>query len=174
MRIAALVTFTLLATGMSTRLAHAAPGNIVIDLGRGPVNVHVPTGYDPQNPAPLVMLLHGYTSSGQETEDVVQFTPLADQYGFIYLFPDGQTDILGSRYWNATQACCDFFGNADDSGYLLSLIEEVENQLSVDPRRIYVTGHSNGGFMAYRMACDHAGKVAAGVGAVTSPEKAEG
>ena len=61
------------------------------------------------------------------------------------------------RFWNATDACCNFFGsNVDDSGYLRNLIDEIARQLNVNARRIHIMGHSNGGFMAYRMACDHA------------------
>ncbi len=134
----------------------AARADIVIDLGRGPVTVNVPPSYDPSVPAPLVMLLHGYTSSGLETETYFQLTPLSDELGFLYVYPDGTADLSGNRFWNATDACCDFFfSGVDDSGYLRALIDEIAVQLSVDPARIFVTGHSNGGFMSYRMACDH-------------------
>lgn len=140
----------------------AAQCNTRIDLGRGPVNLHIPRGYDGQTPAPLVILLHGYTSSGQQTESYVRLTPLSDEYGFVYAYPDGTRDLFGYRFWNATDACCNFFGsNVDDSGYLLSLIRAIQNQCTIDPRRIYFVGHSNGGFMSYRMACDHSGVVAA-------------
>ncbi len=135
----------------------AARADLVIDLGRGPVTVNVPPSYDPATPVPLVVLLHGYTSSGLETETYFQLTPVSDQLGFLYVYPDGTTDVLGNRFWNATDACCDFFfSGVDDSGYLRALIDEISAQLNVDPARIFVTGHSNGGFMSYRMACDHA------------------
>jgi len=140
--------------------AHA--GEILIDVGRGPVTIHLPSSYDPNVPTPLVILLHGYTSSGQEIEDYIGFIPTAEEYGLLYAYPDGTTDCLGNRFWNATDACCNFCGsNVDDSGYLRALVEEIKSQLNVDQRRIYFTGHSNGGFMSYRMACDHADTVAA-------------
>jgi len=136
--------------------------DITVDAGRGPITVNVPPGYDADEPAPLVMLLHGYTSSGAVQEAYMQFTPLSDSRGFLFLAPDGLTDASGAQYWNGTNACCDFdSGDTDDSGYLRALIEEVQAELSVDPKRIYVTGHSNGGFMSYRMGCDHADLVAA-------------
>ena len=140
-----------------------AHSDIIIDLGRGPVTVHVPPSYDPDVPMPLVMLLHGLNPwGGQGLEDYWQFTPLADQFGFLYLYPDGTVDSGGNRFWNATDACCDFDGTGvDDSGYLRDLMDEIELQLNVDPRRVYVGGHSNGGFMSYRMACDHAETIAA-------------
>ena len=71
--------------------------------------------------------------------------------------PDGTTDTAGTPFWNATDACCNFFGSTvDDSGYLRSLIEAIQAEYNIDNRRIYSAGHSNGGFMSYRMACDHA------------------
>ena len=49
----------------------------------------------------------------------------------------------------------------DDSSYLESLIEEIEAAAQIDTKRVYLIGHSNGGFMSYRMACDHADRLAA-------------
>ncbi|MFQ5423530.1 MAG: PHB depolymerase family esterase [Phycisphaerae bacterium] len=148
--------------GVLGTLGTSAAWGQVIDLGRGPVTVHVPPTYDPATPAPLVMLLHGYSASGAVQEGYMQFTPLADEFGFLYLFPDGTVDCLGNRFWNATDACCNFCGSTvDDSGYLLALIDEVKMRFNVDPGRVYLVGHSNGGFMAYRTACDHADTIAA-------------
>jgi polyhydroxybutyrate depolymerase len=111
---------------------------------------------------PLVMLLHGYTSNGQSQENYMQFGPLSETYGFLYMHPDGTVDGGGNRFWNATDACCNFYGSTvDDSGYLLGLIDAVKAQCNVDPRRVYLIGHSNGGFMSYRMACDHPETIAA-------------
>jgi polyhydroxybutyrate depolymerase len=91
----------------------------------------------------------------------MQFGPLAEQYGFLYLYPDGTVDSVGNRFWNATDACCNFFGSGvDDSAYLRALIDEIQVQLNVDTSRIHLVGHSNGGFMSHRMACDHADIVA--------------
>ena len=51
----------------------------------------------------------------------------------------------------------------DDEGYLLSLIKETQALVSIDPKRIYFAGHSNGGFMTHAMACYHSDIIAAGV-----------
>ncbi len=136
--------------------------DVVLDLGRGSVTVHVPPGYDPSQPAPLVVLLHGYGANGRIQEDYMQLLPWTDRLGFLYVFPDGTVDSEGNRFWNATDACCDFYGSGiDDSGYLRRLIDEIVAELSVDTERVFLLGHSNGGFMVYRMACDHADIIAA-------------
>lgn len=141
--------------------AGATTANTMIG-GARPVEVHVPKGYDPTKPTPVVMLLHGYSASGLIQEAYMKFQPVADQRGFLYLHPDGLVDSTGEHFWNATDACCDFGGkNPDDSAYLEGLIEEIEKTYCVDKKRIFLVGHSNGGFMSYRMACDHASTFAA-------------
>ena len=127
-----------------------------------PATLFVPPGYDPDVPAPLLVLLHGYTSNGEEQDAYFRVRAEAEERGYLYLHPDGTVDAIGNPFWNATDACCDFVpSGVDDSGYLAGLIEEVQAGWSVDPGRVYVVGHSNGGFMSYRMACDHADLVAA-------------
>lgn len=145
----------------STTPSFAASGVVFVDAGRGPVAVQVPNSYDPAVPTPMVMLLHGFTGSGPQLEAYLSVNPLVDQLGFLYLYPTGSTNPVGQTFWNATGACCDFFGSGiDDSAYLRALIDAVKLQFNVDPTRVHVGGHSNGGFMSYRMACDHSEAIA--------------
>lgn len=138
-----------------------AIADIKVNVGRGDILVNVPPDYDDAFETPLIILLHGYSSSGPAQESYMKFTPLSDEYGFFYAYPNGLTDSFGYRFWNATDACCDFFDRKpDDSGYLLDLVDAIREKLNVDTRRIYFIGHSNGGFMSYRMACDHSDVVA--------------
>ncbi len=138
----------------------AQPGN-TIDAGRGPITVHVPASYDGSTPTPLVILLHGYMNTGQEVEDWMQFASLVNQYEFLYLYPTGTTDFFGNPFWNATDACCDLFNSGvNDARYLRDVITEMQNNYNVDSDSIHFAGHSNGGFMSYRMACDYADVVA--------------
>jgi polyhydroxybutyrate depolymerase len=126
------------------------------------VTVQVPPGLDPRLPAPVLVLLHGFGGSGGDQEGYMRFGPVAARRGMLYLHPDGTRDANGHTFWNATDACCDVDrSGVDDSSYLAGLITEIERHVAVDPRRIYVAGHSNGAFMSYRMACDHADTVAA-------------
>ncbi len=130
--------------------------------GDRPVTVHRPAGLGADEPAPLLVLLHGYGSSGDGIKDYLHLGAEAMARGMVVAAPDGTASYDGSRFWNATDACCGPFQNGiDDSGYLAGLIEEIERRTAIDPRRIYVAGHSNGGFMSYRLACDRADLVAA-------------
>jgi polyhydroxybutyrate depolymerase len=139
----------------------SASTNLIVG-GDRPVTVHVPATYDPRVAAPLLIGLHGYTSSGSELDAYLGLADAAEADGILTAYPDGTTDRGGQAFWNATDACCDFQGSGvDDSAYLATVIAEIQAEANVDPRRIYLVGHSNGGFMSYRMACDHAEVVAA-------------
>jgi polyhydroxybutyrate depolymerase len=132
-----------------------------VDFTARPYEVFQPSSYDNATPMPLVVLLHGFGASGAIQEAYFQLQPLAEERGFLYVHPDGTINQIGRQFWNATDACCGFQTTVDDSAYLLALIEQVQADYNVDPQRIYLVGHSNGGFMSYRMACDHADVIAA-------------
>jgi polyhydroxybutyrate depolymerase len=81
---------------------------------------------------------------------------------FFYAAPDGTTNPAGLEFWNATDACCNFYGSTvDDVAYLTAVIQDMQARYPIDPKRIFIVGHSNGGFMAHRMACDRASMIAA-------------
>jgi polyhydroxybutyrate depolymerase len=130
--------------------------------GDRPVVVHVPPGYNACVAAPLVVMLHGYTATGALEESYLRLTAQSDARGFLYAYPDGTVDASGNHFWNATDACCDLNGTmVDDSKYLSDLVVEIGRHYAVDPKRVFLVGHSNGAFMSYRMACDHSGQIAA-------------
>ena len=142
--------------------ALALPSTAASPTADRPYGLKVPAGYDGQHPVPLVVLLHGYTSNGATQAAYFGLTDEADRAGFLLAYPDGTRDRFGNRFWNATDACCDFFhSGVDDVAYLDAVIADISAKYPVDPARIYVVGHSNGAFMAHRYACDRAAKVAA-------------
>jgi polyhydroxybutyrate depolymerase len=121
----------------------------------------VPSHYDATTPTPLVILLHGFGASGALQEDYFHLSALAESRTFLYAYPDGLQDPLGLRYWNAMEWCCDFFkSGVDDVGYIRAVIADMSKKYNVDKQRIFIIGHSNGGFMAHRMACELADTVA--------------
>ncbi|HLO34726.1 MAG TPA: alpha/beta fold hydrolase [Candidatus Deferrimicrobium sp.] len=141
--------------------AQASSSALVVG-GDRPVAVHVPPSYDKGRPSPLLIVLHGYTGSGSDQEAYFGLQREAEQRGFVTAYPDGTMDSRGDRFWNATDACCNFDGRAiDDVAYLDGLITAIEATVTIDPHRVYIAGHSNGGFMSYRLACTHADRIAA-------------
>ena len=133
-----------------------------VDPAYPDATLHIPAGYVGA-PTQLVLMLHGYDSDGAGHESYFQFLSLIDSRGFLYAHPDGRLNTYSSRYWDANDSCCVVDGNVggdEDSIYLKSLIEEIQDLHNIDKHRIHVIGHSNGGMMAYRMACDHAGTIA--------------
>jgi polyhydroxybutyrate depolymerase len=130
--------------------------------GARPVGLDVPASYDPAQPTPLLLVLHGYGANGYVQQTYFGFRDLAKRERVLVLAPNGTEDSQKKLFWNATEACCDFDGkNVDDVGYLAGLVAEVSKHYNVDPRRVYAIGHSNGGFMAHRLACDRAETFAA-------------
>ena len=142
------------ATTVTSAATVAGPtGSVTLGPGGRPAELVAPP--DVVAPAPLVVLLHGYTATGATQDAYLGITEQAASRGLYVLLPDGTIDQRGNRFWDATGACCNFTGTSvDDVGYLRSLIEEAIEERPIDPARVYVLGHSNGGFMAYRLACE--------------------
>ena len=119
--------------------------------GDRPATLMLPSGHE--GPLPLILALHGYTSSAEWFDT---YTGLAARVpeGFALILAQGETDTEDDTYWNATDWCCAFRADppADDVAYLTSLIEEARQHTDVS--RVIAMGHSNGGFMSYRLACE--------------------
>ncbi len=132
------------------------PSNWPTELGgERPASVITPAEYDGSSELPVILMLHGYAVPGMFQDLVFQFAPRVETEGFILIIPEGTEDPSGAQFWNATSACCNFYGSdVDDVGYLLGLLDEAEASLPVDSDRVTVVGHSNGGFMTYRLACE--------------------
>jgi polyhydroxybutyrate depolymerase len=123
--------------------------------------VRVPFAYDGRTALPVVFLLHGYGANASLQDFLFKFGDRVDQDQFILVLPNGTQDSRGRPHWNATDACCDFDGSqTDDVAYLTGLLDELEATFRVDPDRVYFTGHSNGGYMSYRMACEIPDRIA--------------
>lgn len=153
------LALALLLSATSIAPAHASS---VVFPGARPFTVDIPTTYQKSKPAPLLLALHGYTSSGEQTEKYLQMAAVAQKHGILYVHPDGTTDGASNRFWNATPACCNFYASkVNDEAYLMSVIDSVSKKYSVDQKRIYVVGHSNGGFMTHHMGCTHSNRIAA-------------
>ena len=85
-------------------VALPASAETVTFAGR-PSNLVVPASYVPTTPAPLIVLLHGYSANGAGQDAYMGFSALANEFGFLFINPDGVLDLFPNRYWNATDAC---------------------------------------------------------------------
>lgn len=138
-----------------------APPPETLDADR-PAAVFYPADYDPTQAWPLVILLHGYGVSGAIQDLYLGFHEAATAAGYIALVPEGTKGPEGSQCWNADiDWCCDLDQvTVDDQAYLMGLMGEAATRINADPTRVFFVGHSNGAFMAQKMACDHADAVA--------------
>ncbi len=116
--------------------------------GDRPSRIFVPSAAPPAEGWPLILLLHGYRASGTLIDRQFGLSRRVEPDGFVLLLPEGTLDGDGFQHWNA-----DLGGMPDDIGYLRSLLEETIARYPIDGHRVYVMGHSNGGYMTYRMAC---------------------
>ncbi len=104
---------------------------------------------------PLLLLAHGYSASGPLQDFVFPFSKLQESRAFHYARLNGTLDRVGKRFWNATDFCCNFEDvPVDDVAYFRAVIEDVKAQRAVKPGHVFVVGHSNGAFMALRLACE--------------------
>ena len=130
--------------------------------GDRPAIYYLPDSYTADKSWPMLILLHGYSATGPVQNMYLGVSNHVDDRGFILLIPDGTVNPEGLHFWNATPACCDNYGSGvDDQGYLLGLIDEAQQYFNVDAERVSLLGHSNGGFMSYRMACHAGDRIAA-------------
>jgi polyhydroxybutyrate depolymerase len=115
--------------------------------------LHLPDNADSK--LPLLVFLHGLGGSGGELVSNLRLDEMASALGFAFIAPDGVIDHSGRRFWNATDSCCNFDGLSVDHVRLLrQWITTAAANPHVDPERVYIVGFSNGGFMAYRAACE--------------------
>ncbi|MGB0034952.1 MAG: PHB depolymerase family esterase [Candidatus Acidiferrales bacterium] len=124
--------------------------------------VHVSTGYDGLKPLPLVFVLHGGGQSPESAERMSGMSTKADIENFLVVYPSGTGRFSRMPTWNSGN-CCGYAlkNNVDDVAFLRALLGKLEKDYTVDSRRIYATGISNGGMMSYRVACELADQFAA-------------
>ena len=147
------------------------PDGFVVGGEERPAIVVPPPDHDPTMPTPLLVVLHGYMSDADEVERLFPLGSGAAVANVIVVRPEGTTDTARQRFWNASEACCDLLDRGvDDEAYLLAVIDEIEATVAVS--QVAVFGFSNGGFMAYTLACNHPERFAAVVvlaGALDDP-----
>lgn len=127
--------------------------------------VHVPPAYNCRDALPVVILMHGAGGSSTQAINNYRMNPAADRNGFLVVYPNGTgVSLLGAGLytWNAVYCCPPANTNGvDDMGFLSALLDQLPKDYKVDTNRIYATGISNGGMMAYRLGAEVSDRIAA-------------
>lgn len=153
-------------------LQSVTPGDHLRDLNVGMMSrsykLHVPPGYDAKQPTPLVMIFHGL---GGDAEDITQISGMSkksDEAGFLLIYPNGS----GSRRlmgFNAGERRGPSAENRpDDVAFVRAILDDVEKIASVDSKRVFAAGISNGGMLCYRLASEMSDRIAA-VASISGP-----
>ena len=124
--------------------------------------VHVPKSYDDTKPMPVVLAFHG---GGSNAEQMVRFCGLngkADEAGFIAVYPNGTGRLLRMLTWNAGNCCGYAMRNkVDDVAFVRALLDDLAKVATIDDKRVYATGMSNGAMISYRLASELSDRIAA-------------
>ena len=120
--------------------------------------LYVPEVYTPGESVPLIINLHGYTSTAFEQMNYGDFRKISDTAGFLVVHPQGTIDAFGSTHWNVNWIGT---GTVDDVSFLEALIDSLSSEYSINNERVFCTGMSNGGFMSYKLACELSNHIAA-------------
>jgi polyhydroxybutyrate depolymerase len=125
--------------------------------------LHVPSTYNDTVLTPLVLVLHGGGGRSMTMLKKTEFSSLSEKEGFICVYPNGISRFpFLFRSWNGGYCCgVALEKNSDDVGFIKNLITHISSQFTIDHKRIYVTGHSNGAIMTYRLGSELSSMIAA-------------
>ena len=125
--------------------------------------VDLPPGYDGQRALPAVLVFHGGGGAALSARTQTRMSEKGRAGGFIAVYPQG-SGILATRLltWNAI-TCCGYAmqHRIDESAFVAALLDDLQANYAIDRGRVYATGISNGGMMAYLVACTLADRFAA-------------
>lgn len=155
----------ILAVGVALAVARhvalgAAPNDPVGQVSSGgrtrTYRIHVPASYRAGHATALVLAFHGRLGDGRGMAHVTGMDTTSDEHGFIVVYPDGV-----DRSWNDGLTTPAEQAGVDDVAFVRTLIASLESRYSIDPRRIYATGLSNGAMLTELLGCQLAGTLAA-------------
>jgi len=120
------------------------------------VLLHVPESYDPAAGTTLVLNFHGFSSADWQQSLLTHMNRTSDERGFLVAYPQGV-----ATSWNAGDCCgTAWVDGVDDVGFVRAMLDRLERDYCVDPRRVHATGMSNGGFISHRLACELEDRIA--------------
>ena len=124
--------------------------DLVVDGVTRTYSLHVPQSYAGTSPVPLVLDFHPMTLGATWEKDNSGYGPLADQEGFVVVWPHGMNGT-----WDLGP-CCTTSSPADDFAFARAIVRQLSTQACIDPARVYAVGFSLGGSMAYYLGCQQA------------------
>lgn len=130
--------------------------------------LYLPSTFDPQVPTPLLVALHGGLGWGDQFAETNHVEGLAEANGFVVVHPDGARirPRLPSGTWNGGYCCGPAAADqVDDVAFVSAVLDAVGQKVTIDPARTFAMGHSNGGIMSYRLACELGDRIV-GIGVV--------
>jgi polyhydroxybutyrate depolymerase len=122
--------------------------------------LHVTAQYDRTKPVALVLMLHGFGGTAANAIRETGWSAKADREGFIVVYPQATRpdEKAPANLRNNGTAWNDGSGrfhssarNVDDVGFIRTVIERTQKEFSIDAKRVFVTGFSNGGSMTFRI-----------------------
>lgn len=166
--IVALPILLVLGILLSVSVVNRTNGTIVSSGEKREYLLYVPASYDPTQPTPLVISMHGAMNWPAFQMRLTQWNKAADEYGFIVVYPAGTGPLhLGPRAWFMEGG--DTPEQMPDVRFISELIDTLEATYNIDPRRIFANGLSNGGGMAFALSCTLSQRIAA-IGAVSAAQ----
>jgi len=122
--------------------------------------IYLPANYIPGSVRPVIFHFHGYSQTAANEQSFSKWMPVADTAGFLVVYPNGLMDPFHSnnQYWNVGWS---WLPNTNDVGFVSALIDTVHARHSTDTQRVYASGMSNGGFMAFLLGANLSNKIAA-------------
>ena len=113
--------------------------------------IYVPDSYNQTSATPMMINFHGFSYTASEYMKYADMRSIAESNEFILVYPQGSCSD-GLSHWNPCPRGGDNKSTADDLGFIQAMINDISTQYNVDQERIYATGYSNGGMMAYGLA----------------------
>jgi polyhydroxybutyrate depolymerase len=126
--------------------------------------VSYPQNVGTDSEVPLIINMHGYGSDALSQRFYSEMDEFAHAQGIAVVYPQGAPNNINTNSWNIG-AFWDG-SNLDDVGFISQMIDQINQNFNIDLDRVYACGMSNGGYMAYELACELEDKIAA-FGSVT-------